>query len=574
MTHPPVQTYAILPTMTLGTREKSTMASMSKEKRVRFSDNTDQPAAYPNPKEYKFLGAGDNATKSGANGKESVLVEKNTSQPDDFQAFHHWEAADDDDAAVSYKMIDSDEEETESEDFYTSNTHDNETNKKLLQKQSMKNNNNNNNKTYTPTASKTLSFASGTGTKGLFIYRPPRKFAPKVQTTKDARKYEATFYTITLSEVEVFWRKAVAPTVDSLKKLTDHIFSKDRGARILAFSDDSAEPHIKTSLPFEKSNGVLTKFLSKVFLKEGFRPTARIRIAHDVEPGVLETEDGSKFSVTLDAIQEREKVCIGFLVGSMPHATNYKDMREAHAGHPTLQSIRMTLSSEPIKLTSGKSPIDWNQQVKAVHIWVGKSQAMIARAKYNEVFGSRNTGGYPQGVKMRFALAINDPSYPVPASMQMITIRMMSKQKLFLDSLKTEETTTIEAKDASSQWARDDELSSVVARIAMIPLDEDDGMDIGSELRREIFQSHLTTNGTSYNNAKAYGDGLQKKKIRMTKKWSDSQQRYIDSLRKTNTGLRWTASVIQKALDIAWDRWEQRNEVRLRRLIIYCAFGA
>ena len=84
MTHPPVQTYAILPTMTLGTREKSTMASMSKEKRVRFSDNTDQPAAYPNPKEYKFLGAGDNATKIGANGKESVLVEKNTSQPDGF----------------------------------------------------------------------------------------------------------------------------------------------------------------------------------------------------------------------------------------------------------------------------------------------------------------------------------------------------------------------------------------------------------------------------------------------------------------------------------------------------------
>ncbi len=47
----------------------------------------------------------------------------------------------------------------------------------------------------------------------------------------------------------------------------------------------------------------------------------RVRAAGDGV--VVETEDGSKFSVTLNAIQEREKVCIGFLVGSMPHVTNY-----------------------------------------------------------------------------------------------------------------------------------------------------------------------------------------------------------------------------------------------------------
>jgi hypothetical protein len=44
----------------------------------------------------------------------------------------------------------------------------------------------------------------------------------------------------------------------------------------------------------------------------------------------------------------------------------------------------------------------------------------------------------------------------------------------------------------------------------------------------------------------------------MSKKWSDSQQGYIDSMRRKNSGRRWTTSVIQKALDIAWDMWEQR----------------
>jgi hypothetical protein len=48
---------------------------------------------------------------------------------------------------------------------------------------------------------------------------------------------------------------------------------------------------------------------------------------------------------------------------------------------------------------------------------------------------------------------------------------------------------------------------------------------------------------------------------RMSKKWSDSQQRYIRSMRRKNSGRRWTASVIQKALDIAWDMWEQRNDI-------------
>jgi hypothetical protein len=48
---------------------------------------------------------------------------------------------------------------------------------------------------------------------------------------------------------------------------------------------------------------------------------------------------------------------------------------------------------------------------------------------------------------------------------------------------------------------------------------------------------------------------------RMSKKWSNSQQRYIDSTKRKNSGRRWTASVIQKALDIAWNTWEQRNNI-------------
>jgi hypothetical protein len=49
---------------------------------------------------------------------------------------------------------------------------------------------------------------------------------------------------------------------------------------------------------------------------------------------------------------------------------------------------------------------------------------------------------------------------------------------------------------------------------------------------------------------------------RFGRKWSDAQQRYVDLLHKKNTGRRWIVSLIQKALDVAWDMWEQRNDIK------------
>jgi hypothetical protein len=49
---------------------------------------------------------------------------------------------------------------------------------------------------------------------------------------------------------------------------------------------------------------------------------------------------------------------------------------------------------------------------------------------------------------------------------------------------------------------------------------------------------------------------------RLGRKWSDGQQGFIDSLHKKNTGQHWTILLIQKALDVAWDMWEQRKDIK------------
>ena len=49
---------------------------------------------------------------------------------------------------------------------------------------------------------------------------------------------------------------------------------------------------------------------------------------------------------------------------------------------------------------------------------------------------------------------------------------------------------------------------------------------------------------------------------RMSHKWSDAQQKYLESLGKRTTGRRWTIAIISKLWDITWDMWQHRNHIK------------
>lgn len=48
---------------------------------------------------------------------------------------------------------------------------------------------------------------------------------------------------------------------------------------------------------------------------------------------------------------------------------------------------------------------------------------------------------------------------------------------------------------------------------------------------------------------------------RLSTKWMDAQQKYLESLGKRTTGRRWTIAIISKLWDIAWDMWQHRNHI-------------
>jgi hypothetical protein len=48
---------------------------------------------------------------------------------------------------------------------------------------------------------------------------------------------------------------------------------------------------------------------------------------------------------------------------------------------------------------------------------------------------------------------------------------------------------------------------------------------------------------------------------RLSTRWADAQQRYLESIGKRNTGRRWTIAILSKIWDISWDMWEHRNGI-------------
>jgi hypothetical protein len=144
-----------------------------------------------------------------------------------------------------------------------------------------------------------------------------------------------------------------------------------------------------------------------------------------------------------DHIQETERSVIGFLVGSNPEAANLEDMRDSHENHSVLFGLNILCEERSINLASAMLKIPFKLQTKAIHILVGSKQAIDARDRYNRVFGSRNKGGFPQGLQMRFVPDIADARFPATPNTRMKAVKMMSKQRAFLDNTKVIRTSTI-----------------------------------------------------------------------------------------------------------------------------------
>lgn len=292
-------------------------------------------------------------------------------------------------------------------------------------------------------SSKKVSIDPAAKVPGLFLSRAARTPNEKLKS-KSIRKYDEVFFTVLTPPMDSDWKDGGPEITSYFNDIMEHIFDKDKKAIIHLWSGKSGSHLNKKSEPL-KNRIQVKKYASSLFLRQGFPVEFRLLVSHDVHRSklALECHETIGFSVEYDHIQEKTRTTIGFLVGSSPASANLDDMREAHEKHPTLFGLKLLAKSQSIKLASGRNMIPWEQQVKAVHIIVGESQATSARDLYNQVYGSRNVGGFPQGIHMRFVPDISDARFPVTKGTKVKAIKMLSKQKAFLANTAYISTNTI-----------------------------------------------------------------------------------------------------------------------------------
>jgi hypothetical protein len=292
---------------------------------------------------------------------------------------------------------------------------------------------------------KGVSFGSGTKSTGLFISRSVRKINTFVRPKAEARKYENVYYSIEFPALDSNWKsqEASIETTEHFNNMAQSIFDKDKKAIIHMWDMASSSGSLLKKSEPVKNKTQVKKYASQLWLRTGFETKFRLRVSHDVVPSLLELHASKGMVIAHDHSQEKDRTIIGFLVGSSPASANLTDMRKTHENHPILNGLKLLAMAQPIKLAPGKNLIPWALQVKSVHILVGESQAVKARDLYNTVFGSRNVGGYPQGLQMRFVPDISDSRFPVTKNTRIKAIKLMAKQKVFQENTKVIHTNTI-----------------------------------------------------------------------------------------------------------------------------------
>jgi hypothetical protein len=246
-----------------------------------------------------------------------------------------------------------------------------------------------------------------------FISRKPRTAAPpKPKLKADKRKHEDAYFTVVLPPIDSDWKEAGAEVIAQFTSMTDHFLRKD--AKALIHPWDGSGVNLTKKTDRVRSKLQATRYASNtLFTKQGHATTFRIRVSLDVLPSLLELESPETgMYIRYDHIQEKERTCIGFLVGAHPDAVNLEDMAASHEIHSVLTGLKVVCEERDINISSSETKIPWKMRTKAIHIIVGATQAVDARDRYNRVFGSRNEGDYPQGMKLRFVPDISDNRFP------------------------------------------------------------------------------------------------------------------------------------------------------------------
>ena len=197
-------------------------------------------------------------------------------------------------------------------------------------------------------------------------------------------------------------------TVLTLQKFLRKLQSFDPKAQFAPWHDDPQTKPIAHYSELVPRPSELEKYFPRIFFKEeGFTWYSGLRIIHSLPmPDLrkdmirwLKQEGHGMFERMLQVADTSE---IGWLV----YSTWQMEADVLAKAIEEVINIPIGLRWKQISM-SNRERVPLEQQVKALHIEVASENRMIAQKALLATYGRRNTGAYPNGIRLRFALPLH-----------------------------------------------------------------------------------------------------------------------------------------------------------------------
>ena len=197
-------------------------------------------------------------------------------------------------------------------------------------------------------------------------------------------------------------------TVVTLQKFLKKLQYYDPKAQFAPWQSDSNAAPLTHALDITPRPSDLEKYFPRIFFKEeGFTWYSGARVIHSIQMKDLKKdmirwmkqEGHGMFERMLQVENTTE---IGWLV----YSTWQMETDVLAQAIEDVINIPIGLRWKQISMSS-RERLPFDQQVKALHIEVASENSVVGQKALLATYGRRNTGAYPNGIRMRFALPLH-----------------------------------------------------------------------------------------------------------------------------------------------------------------------
>ena len=248
---------------------------------------------------------------------------------------------------------------------------------------------------------------------------------------------------------------------ESFSEIMEILFSIDPQIILEPWWDNETTKSIGKNDELPTCRQDLLKYVDKCFLRKDSYPYIKIIIRHNRNKSrfiTMEVQDkykSHKVYLSIAKIQQKQTVCIGWLMGTHPKSVNLIDLEEQIKVFKFQNEIDNNLKTPNLEIELRKQAIQINKEEKiylktttrASHVYVAAKDKRTTFSRILRIFSNHNKVGFPLGQEIWFVPNVIDQRIPTTKSRVLNTAKMRERQRIFMEVMEIIPSYDIEALD-------------------------------------------------------------------------------------------------------------------------------